>query len=320
MSSTEHAQLWSTIERLETVRTELFAAQRQANADTRWWLLVPMGALLVLMALVVGGGVYVPLSSDDFYGVLVAGVVLTVVLVAVEAWLVRKLVASRGAGRPHRRELEDEEKQLAQRLSDLESEDAGALPPREATSQEELTEELEEVRRSLVDESIRIRTGWSPRYLLCYALPLVTLAVPFSLIVIVGVVFPLSTADHYWMLGVAVVLMAPIVWAWRRLFRSAREPEIVSKPRRRVLRRQVKHLEAELTRRYGKEAVRRQPTAYAQMMWRRYPSLGPSPAVALRRQPENAGTPALWFHRHVGWGVCVAIGIAVAVLLVGSLT
>lgn len=58
----------------------------------------------------------------------------------------------------------------------------------------------------------------------------------------------------------------------------------------------------------------RQPSPYAQMMWARFP-VGPSPEDALRRLPADAPAWRVTFHRKVGWGLVVAIAVAVSGLV-----
>lgn len=58
----------------------------------------------------------------------------------------------------------------------------------------------------------------------------------------------------------------------------------------------------------------RQPSAYAQMMWGRFP-FGPSPEEALRRLPADAPMWRVTFHRRVGWGLVTAIAFAASGLV-----
>lgn len=57
----------------------------------------------------------------------------------------------------------------------------------------------------------------------------------------------------------------------------------------------------------------RQPTRYAELMWARFP-FGPSPEDALRRLPPDAPPWLVGFHRNVGYGLLIALGLAGAIV------
>jgi hypothetical protein len=301
----------------ERAHQKLVAAEAQASAATRWWLLVPILVLLAPIAFVVFAIVIILLDVSSYYGWLAPALPLLGLLVWGQARLAGKMLGPRLASGPQRRELERRVKSLDRRLPDRSRTDTPM--PVEQPAVDQLVRELEVARRQLIDinEKAVLAIRW--RYVLLGAL----LGLPILFVVVVGIAFPLAEASYRGLLAVSLPLLVLLMWAEVRVCKRANEPEAAIRPRRRELKRRIKRIEHALSHGHPSDgaeaALRRQPTAFAQRLWNRFPFLGPSPEAMLRRLPEGTGRARLWFHRHIGWGVVAASAIAALILLIATL-
>ena len=321
LARTEPAAAQPLIGDYERAHQKLVAAEAQARAATRWWLLVPILVLLAPIAFVVFAIVIILLDVSSYYGWLVPALPLLGLLMWGQARLAGKVLGPRLASGPQRRELRRRVKSLDGQLSDMSRADAAMpveQPPVEQPPVEQLVRELEVARRHLIDinEKAVLSIRW--RYVL-----LGVLGLPILFVVIVGIAFPLAEGSYPGLLAVSVPLLVLLTWAEVRVCKKANEPEAAIAPRRRELKRRIKRIEHALSHGHpgdgAEAALRRQPTAFAQRLWNRFPFLGPSPEAMLRRLPEGTGRARLWFHRHIGWGVVAASAIAVVILLIATL-
>lgn len=294
------------IEEYERAHRELVASEKRANAETRWWLLLPIVALLVPIALV-GFAVVVALGESRFYAWLALVLPLLALLAWLEVVLVRRLGAPRIPSLRRRRELRGAVRSLKREIWQREPAATTGVPL-ERLPTGELVGEIESARRGLVAIDERLRHDvriWRVTRESLIVLPLFVVAVFL-------IWMPLDTG-RYGLLGVGVPLLGVVLWATVLSFRRVRRQEVEVAGRRRMLRRRIRQAQQVLTKSGAYGLVRRQPTVFAQRLWTTFP-VGRSPEVMLRRLPEGTRRTRLWFHRHVGWGTVTASVIAIGVL------
>lgn len=314
-------KVWELIEKWEEAGWRLSEAEDHASSVTRWWLLVPIIALgiptfgLILAPIVVHAS---PTEVDiEAYVVLLAfGLPLFALLTGVEVWLFRKMVAPRRINRQHRREMKQQMKKVKQQLRQerrYESPVAAPGTPRQR-ARTELIAELGRIRR----QKVHVGEQGIMHYKWSYCVLGIALVAPIALVAVFGIAMPLASGSFHALIPVSVLLLGFLIWACTQAFKKFGASELLRRPRKHELTYITRWLEREIRQVYGEEALLRQPTGYASMMWRRFPFLGRSPEVALNELPRGVNRIRLWFHRYLGWGTTAAIGIAVILLVIYS--